>query len=306
MCYKSIPPGTSCDMGYGLNFELYDFFPGADTQKPNLTIDAPANNSYQQTGQANNVSVSFGYTATDDVAVDECWYINYSNDAVIGLVGCANFSVSTLYPGYYNFTVLANDTSDNVGNKTVFFWVNDSSDWIAPNVSVTSPENNSVYNLNESSYIIINLSYIVDSADTCWYKNLTSTNYFTLAGCTNTTINLSYGNYTFIVFANDSVNNVGNASSYFLINDTRIVIAEAPNETYSVTILAILFTLSMFLLIGAEIQRDATELYMGIGLLFVVVSKLMSYDILNYRELIVVFVVISAYTLHRTEKYLNS
>jgi hypothetical protein len=64
---------------------------------------------------------SIGYTASDDIALDSCWYsLNYETNT--SLPSCVN-TTAAASPGDYMITVYANDTSNNIGSDTSAFTV---------------------------------------------------------------------------------------------------------------------------------------------------------------------------------------
>lgn len=212
----------------GLNFTMSAWsseenYSAGDTTKPFVQIIYPTNNSNVTTA-----NINFNYTATDETALDDCWYSIDVGGANTTIVGCTNTTI-TLTEGNHQIYLYANDTSGNL-NST---WVNYTLDTVAPNVSIISPTNTTYNTLS------INLE-INSSSDnnTVWYNwNGTNTTY-TGAGL----VTFSEGVNTLSVWANDSFNNV-NTSTVVFTTDTIVpfvsIISPTNNSlftTYNITL----------------------------------------------------------------------
>lgn len=117
------------------------------------------------------------------------------------------------------YKFFANDT-DNEMNSTSINVVT-VTDTIAPNLVLTSPQNNSSYNYNTS----IMLNYTVSdsvSVNRTWYYVLNSSSGYEISNTTlttNITFNVSEsGNYTLYLYANDTSNNINFTSAIFSID----------------------------------------------------------------------------------------
>lgn len=88
-------------------------FSVSDTINPEISIQSPSG----------IVAPPFNlrYTASDDIALDSCWYsLNYGPN--ISLPSCSNTTAS-VSAGDYIITVYANDTSNNIGSDAGAFTV---------------------------------------------------------------------------------------------------------------------------------------------------------------------------------------
>ncbi|MFH1222282.1 MAG: right-handed parallel beta-helix repeat-containing protein, partial [Candidatus Micrarchaeota archaeon] len=167
-----------------------------DTIAPSLTIQSPANITYNRT----NISVN--YTVA---GASFCWYV-LNAGAATNLPSCANTTFIAV-EGANNITVYANDTVNNINSSTVYFSV----DTIAPTVSIQSPAN-TTYNRTS-----LDLNYTVSGQTFCWYK-LNTGPVTNLPSCANTTITAVEGANNITVYANDSVNNINSSVVYFTVD----------------------------------------------------------------------------------------
>ncbi len=165
----------------------------------------------QLNGQANNLSGfapyfvnATGFTTGGSLQIfrDSLALTNGENDS--------------LSQGFY--TYLFNVTGNqNYTNAAVIFSVNVSTapDIIAPNLFISSPLQNGVY--NNSSYVLINFSASDETnLSSLWFFNSTDNVSYT----TPEILNLSNGAYTFIFYANDTSGNVNSSNISFVVNFT--------------------------------------------------------------------------------------
>lgn len=129
------------------------------------------------------------------------------------VTGLYNFS-QTVIDGNHNWTIIAYDNSDdlyNAINGTLFFSV----DTTHPLLNITIPTNNQTYiaaNYTTTNAINIPLNWTVQdlNLNTCWYTNITSGLNQTITCGNNVTFTaVPFGTYSFYVWANDTVGNIG-------------------------------------------------------------------------------------------------
>jgi len=113
----------------------------------------------------------------------------------------------------WNVTCYDNATQEGVGTARTF-----TIDTVSPVVSIITP----VANINDgyiipggSRDVLLNWSAIdaTTSIDTCWFLNITDNTNVTVTCGANQTVDTNYTSVTYEVYANDTVNNVGTASS---------------------------------------------------------------------------------------------
>ena len=99
---------TSDNYGYAnSSFSVLDnISPEVSIQSPSGTVTSP---------------FDVNYTASDDVALDFCWY-SMDGGSNVSIPSCANFTDSGS-SGDHNLTVYANDTSGNIGSNVNAFTI---------------------------------------------------------------------------------------------------------------------------------------------------------------------------------------
>jgi len=122
-----------------------------------------------------------------------------------------NFSVTS--DGTYYFNATAYDTYMNI-NSTVTY--NITVDTIAPNISIVNPIANLGYIILPYNLTINYIATDLSGLDTCWY-NIDNGANVTFTSCRNSSKVLSTigTTNTINIFANDTLNNIGNASKIF-------------------------------------------------------------------------------------------
>jgi hypothetical protein len=195
-----------------------------DTIAPGISVQSPANSTYNTTG------ISLSYSASGAAS---CWY--YLNGAgPSALPGCANTSI-TATEGSNSVSVYANDSAGNQNSSTVYFGV----DTIAPSVGVQVPAN-ATYNRTN-----IALGYTVSGASMCWYY-LNGAGPTTLPGCANTTITATEGSNSVAVYANDSIGNQNSSTVYFGVDSIApgVSVQSPANITYNATNISLAYSVS--------------------------------------------------------------
>jgi parallel beta-helix repeat protein len=197
-------------------------FEAVDITPPTITILSPENKTYP----SKSINVTFNLSEPTS-------WMGYSLDSQINVTISGNTTVSSLSDGRHWITILANDTSGNMGRSdTVYFSI----DTVAPSIEVLSPQNKTY---TTSS---ISLNFYV-SEPTSWMG-------FSLDGQANETVltadtmisSLSDGLHSLIVYAKDAAGNTGVSQEI-----TFTVNAQAPQSLlgipFSMWIAALVITI---------------------------------------------------------------
>ncbi len=176
-----------------------------------VTISSPANTTYSAT----NVSLNFSVT---DNAASACWY-KLNSGTNVTLSSCGN-STFIAVSGLNNLTVYANRTTGTIFNSSTVYFTTDT---IGPTITFVAPTANRTYVNANTTFINVTLS----EAPSFIRLEFNGTNYtMTNSSATNLVwyrnqTNLTYGNYTFKVYANDTVGNMNVSSTeWVFINVT--------------------------------------------------------------------------------------
>lgn len=183
-----------------------------DTHEPNVTLIEPINGSFNK----NNVLLK--WNATDNLDNNLICNLTIYNQIshsqtstyIINGSGLMNLTLN-LSDGIYLWNVSCKDWANNTGNSQTWEFIVDT---IAPNITIYNPLNQT-YSTN-----LIDLNYTVTdnrAIDSCWYsldEGLTNIS----LNCINITLNLGEGQQHLIVYANDSVGNIGYSEVWFFIN----------------------------------------------------------------------------------------
>lgn len=117
----------------------------------------------------------------------------------------------------YEENFYVTDRTDDV------LYIYEYADIIPPNISITYPVNATHYGSN-----VTHLDYFVEDdgvLDTCWYSlDLGVTNTSITCGQNVTGLNIGDGNYTWMVFANDSFGNENSDEVYFVVDNITPVL----------------------------------------------------------------------------------
>jgi len=190
--------GTSNLINYSINRVYTVNNTPADLTAPNLIITSPANISY-------NINVSWLNYSSGDASW--CWYSVNSGSTNVSVACVTNLTNLISAEGSNTWKVYCNDTSNNINLSSVTFF----KDTISPYVAWISPTNSS-YTTNSTTVSITNSS---DARYIWWYNGTANLSYSSPVSLT-----LANGNYEFIAWANDSLNNVNLTSVSFVINYT--------------------------------------------------------------------------------------
>jgi sporulation protein YlmC with PRC-barrel domain len=168
-----------------------------DTINPSVSILVPLNVSYTA------VRTELNYTAGDDAGLDSCWYSLDLGITNVSVTCGANVSGLDSGEGSSVWVVYVNDTSGNVNESSVTFFV----DSIAPTVLIVSPLNTSYNNAT----IPVNLSS--DGNNVWFYYGSVNETYSSEVFRT-----FGQGSTTVIAYANDSIGNFNFSSVTFFVD----------------------------------------------------------------------------------------
>ena len=225
---------TSSNDAYWNAWFTYDY----EDEGAAAPVDNPPNISYAAPTEANGSTlnrsnIQINVTAADETSLDTIIIrlFNSSNDQI-------NSSTTTSSPNFVNFTGLsdgtyyfnasANDSSNNLNfteTRTIVI------DTTAPVVNVTSPLEDQVF--SDIFDIELNFTVVETNLDSCFYSLNNAAN-VTLPSCANSSINASVGSNVIIVYANDSLGNLGSSTRNFNATATTDLELSASKETVEV------------------------------------------------------------------------
>jgi len=209
-----------------------EYYESADTILPNIQIVYPSNNT-----NSSNSGLHVNYTATDNIALDECWYTNDTFTTNYSLTNCqTNITTITWSEGTHVVIVYGNDTTGNINSSQVTFNI----DTILPNVQIILPVNNSNTTDTQKE---VNYTYSDDNIDKCWWGD-GSANTTIACGTNITGVTWNEGLNNITIYANDSMNNVNSSYVQFRLDTTAPTLTLAnqslfTNETLGLQIGAI-------------------------------------------------------------------
>lgn len=171
----------------------------SDTKPPTIHTILPENKTYS----VNSVPMAF--------TVDESTsWIGYSLNGKSNVTVPGNTTLAQLPEGPHTMRVYANDTAGNMGSSNLAYFTVDT---VPPNVVVLSPEDRT-YATN-----LVPLNFKAGEAVSWKSYSLDGQNNVTIAG--NTTLaSLADGTHTVIVYANDTVGNMGASAAIRFVIDT--------------------------------------------------------------------------------------
>ena len=175
---------------------------------PFISLQSPQNITYT------TINISLNYTVSK---FDTCWMINTTGQ-IINLSGCVNTTLEATANQQNNITLFVNDSGGNLNSSQIFFTV----DTIAPVVNFTSPTpNNQTLNNTNDITINVTLSEVPFAVLLEWNNSNITMNGSGLAWF-YTFNDISDGNYTFRVIANDTAGNFNvTAFRWVYVNATR-------------------------------------------------------------------------------------
>jgi len=207
-----------CDDTHNCVFDISNSTLNIDTSLPDANLSSPGNMT-NTTIASQNLTVNI----TDNLGIKNAtlFVINNTDDSVL------NRTTITFAPGItdpwlgivYNFV------------NGVFKWFYEVYDW-SENVDITQnytitvddtpplidiifPLNETTYTQNNSFNLNFTFSDNVAGVDSCWYTNNSGLINYTLPTCGNFTQNLSDVTITYIIFINDTFNNIGSDAVTF-------------------------------------------------------------------------------------------
>ena len=181
-----------------------------DITSPTIEIISPQNITYSTT------SMDLNFTVNEDTS-----WIGYSLNGAENTSISGNTVLFGLSEGSHSVVVFANDTAGNTGESNAVYF---SVDTTPPTITIHSPRS-----LTYSSSVI-SLRFSV-SEETSWIGyGLDGKNNITISG--NTTISgLSEGSHSLVVYANDTVDNLGKSATVYFVVDISPVDTTPPTIT---------------------------------------------------------------------------
>ncbi|MEK7184729.1 MAG: hypothetical protein AAB683_01160, partial [Patescibacteria group bacterium] len=214
---------------YTSDFEIwYVNVTELDVTLPYVLILHPQNTTYSA------VQTQLNYSASDNVALDKCWYS--TNLGVTNTTITCGTNVTGLDSGQGSSTwkVYANDTRGNQNSSSVTFFV----DSEIPTVSLVSPTETNGTTLGRN-YIQVNVTASDTDFNAITIRLYNSTNNLIRTNTSTTSpffINytgLSEGNYSFNATANDTLNNQASTETRTVsLARPSLAILRPENETY--------------------------------------------------------------------------
>ena len=188
-----------------------------DTVAPTITFVSPANATYN--------NKNFNLTVNANEVLTNCSY-SYNGAANITMVkvnntAYANSSVISIGEGFSTFRVYCNDSANNLGNNMVSFTV----DTAVPTITFVSPSNTTYNNKNfnltvNANEAMTNCSYSLNGAANVTMLSINATAYRN-----NSVISIPEGLNRFIVYCNDTANNLANNAISFTVDTVTPTIA---------------------------------------------------------------------------------
>jgi hypothetical protein len=175
-------------------------FKPPDITAPTITVISPQNNANYAIS-----SIALNYTVNETVS-----WTGYSLDSQANVTITGNTTLMGLLDGSHSVVVYANDTASNMGaSSAVYFTV----DTTLPAVSIVSPEN-MTYGVSD-----VSLNFTVSELTSWMGYSLDEQANNTIVGNT-TLMGLLDGSHSVVVYANDTVGNMGASSTVYFTVDT--------------------------------------------------------------------------------------
>jgi hypothetical protein len=179
-----------------------------DFTSPNITLNSPKNNSNHST------QLNINFTAVDSVSPISKLWVNLSNETgvirhnetifnnnLLSLTNTSFFNLSGLSDGEYNLSVSVFEKATNSNTTEIKITIDNT----PPIVNITFPFNET-YNENITQ---LNYTMIEKNPDSCWYFANNKNNSFKKSAENFTNVMSNQGENKWIVYCNDSVNNIG-------------------------------------------------------------------------------------------------
>lgn len=224
-----IPNSTTYNLTISQNIFQVTVLNLIDVINPNISIISPSNNTNTSNNQLN-----ITYSASDETALDSCWWTNDSGVTNITLPGCVNITTITWNDGTTNLIVYANDTSNNQNSSSVTFTI----DTTPPSITIIEPQAINYAN-NDSIELNFSITDATIGVDTCKFRvdlispALEAIGNTTITNCLNTTFALPGGDedYTLTLFSNDTLGNEDSSQVTFGIRtNIPAIVLEFPSD----------------------------------------------------------------------------
>lgn len=181
-----------------------------DNTAPSIVIVSPNNNYTTST-------IFFNLSSNENLS--SClftlnnWITNYTMTLNSTLRG-ANYTNSSVYDGSYTLKFWCNDSYNNVNNTQFNFSV----DTVFPQVSITSPSNNSN---TTNTNLIINYTSSDLHLSSCWWTNNSGTTNHSLTNCSTNITGQTWkqGQTILRVYSNDTFGNINSSEIYFFVDN---------------------------------------------------------------------------------------
>jgi hypothetical protein len=196
-----------------------------DTTPPNIVVLSPKNRTYTTT------SVFLNFTVDEAVS-----WVAYSLDGEANVTIGGNTTLFDLSEGSHLLVVFANDTVGNMGNSSMVYFTIDA---VSPNIVILSPEN-TTYTATS-----VSLTLVIDEVTSWIGYSLNGQANVTISGSTTLT-GLPEGSNTILVYANDTVGNIGYSDTvYFTVDITppAVSVVSPENRTYPSSEVPLNFTI---------------------------------------------------------------
>jgi len=189
---------------------------------PIISVTSPSNTTY------NTTNITLSYTLAG--SIDRCWFANATGSSVFlntaSGAACSNITFLSI-EGRNNITIFANNSLGNSSNASVFF----TADTTLPQITFVSPTpNNEAVNTTTA---VVNATIDDNVSYARALFNGTTYNLSLSGSSWSVSIeNLTDGNYSFNITANDTANNTNtSATRWVFINTTRNVTNFTSNLT---------------------------------------------------------------------------
>ena len=172
-----------------------------DNSVPLITVTNPTNTIY------NNATITINFTSSDALSsIDSRWFFNGTGNTTY-----ADVVIQLANEGSNTFIFYSNDSIGNLNSTSVTFSV----DTVYPQIQMAYPANVTY------DYIVsdLNYSYSDLNVGSCWYTNNSGVNNYSVGcGVNITEFSSDQGSNTWIIYGNDSANNVNSSSITFFVD----------------------------------------------------------------------------------------
>ena len=189
-----------------VNYSIIEEIEDADITIPEVSLIYPESGTYGAQVTALN------YTASD-VNLESCWCSTDNGATNITMTCGQNATGLDSVDGSNIWMVWANDSTGNQNSSSVTFIV----DTTAPHITIDSP--NGTYNTStmDLNYTVTDLQEVNCTYNVSSLVNDSVVSDTALEGCNNITFNVTDGNYTLYLTAEDAVGNLANQFVNFTV-----------------------------------------------------------------------------------------